>query len=186
MASVHTRHQLLTRLTITKPEEDRSLEAVTRVATVASSCVAVASLLEAAFYFLYNRTVRIYNFCFKLIRQNNDNLESTTLFTCSFIHGWKSFRKLSQMRKAVKVDMFLLLLRWVHETFYRGWFHTSKSLTNRGHWGWQNQSRKWWKGQLQWLNTNQMMATMTKMDNDELHNYIFLQLNIYDLCNIKC
>ena len=30
------------------------------------------------------------------------------------------------------------------------------------------------------------MATMTKMDNDELHNYIFLQLNIYDLCNIKC
>ena len=118
MASVHTRHQLLTRLTITKPEEDRSLEAVTRVATVASSCVAVASLLEAAFYFLYNRTVRIYNFCFKLIRQNNDNLESTTLFTCSFIHGWKSFRKLSQMRKAVKVDMFLLLLRWVHETFF--------------------------------------------------------------------
>ena len=64
VSSVHTRHQLLTRLTITKAEEDRSLEAVTRVATVASSCVAVVSLLEAAFYFLYNRTVRIYNFCF--------------------------------------------------------------------------------------------------------------------------
>ena len=64
VSRVHSRHHLLSRLTITKAEEDQSLEAVTRVATVATSCVAVVSLLEAAFYFLYNRTVRIYNFCF--------------------------------------------------------------------------------------------------------------------------
>ena len=74
VSRVHSRHQLLSRLTITKPEEDQSLEAVTRVATVSTSCVAVVSLLEAAFYFLYNRTVRIYLQILSRLDNNNLNI----------------------------------------------------------------------------------------------------------------
>ena len=115
VSRVHSRHQLLSRLTITKPEEDQSLEAVTRVATVSTSCVAVVSLLEAAFYFLYNRTVRIYLQILSRLDLDNNNFEylQTILFSFSFIHGLKSFRKLTQMRKHVTVSF---LFFFVHKS----------------------------------------------------------------------
>ena len=114
VSRVHSRHQLLSRLTITKPEEDQSLEAVTRVATVSTSCVAVVSLLEAAFYFLYNRTVRIYLQILSRLDNNNSEYLQTILFAFSFIHGLKSFRNLSQMRKHVTVSFLFFLFIGVH------------------------------------------------------------------------
>ena len=46
------RHKFLTRLIGTKPEEDKSLEAVTHLIIVVSSVTAAASILEVLFYFI--------------------------------------------------------------------------------------------------------------------------------------
>lgn len=53
------RHKFLTRLIGTKPEEDKSLEAVTHLIIVVSSVTAAASVLEVLFYFIWNRFVCI-------------------------------------------------------------------------------------------------------------------------------
>ena len=41
----------------TKPEEDRSFEAVNYLVTLATVSTSVALLLEVIFYFIYNRRV---------------------------------------------------------------------------------------------------------------------------------
>ena len=55
--NVNTRHQFLTKLIGTKPEEDRSVAAVNQLVTAVIVTTVAVSLLEAGFYFLYNRIV---------------------------------------------------------------------------------------------------------------------------------
>ena len=54
---INTRHQFLSRLIGTKPEEDLSLEAANHLATVVTLVTIAASMCEVAFFFLFNRIV---------------------------------------------------------------------------------------------------------------------------------
>ena len=56
-SNINRRHEFLTRLIGTKPEEDRSFEAVNYLVTLATVSTSVALLLEVIFYFIYNRRV---------------------------------------------------------------------------------------------------------------------------------
>ena len=56
-SNINRRHEFLTRLIGTKPEEDISFEAVNYLVTLATVSTSVAFLLEVLFYFIYNRRV---------------------------------------------------------------------------------------------------------------------------------
>ena len=60
---INSRHQFLSRLIGTKPEEDLSLEAANHLATVVTLVTITASMCEVAFFFFFNRivTFRILN-----------------------------------------------------------------------------------------------------------------------------
>ena len=55
-SNINRRHEFLTRLIGTKPE-DRSFEAVNYLVTISTVSTSVAFLLEVLFYFIYNRRV---------------------------------------------------------------------------------------------------------------------------------
>ena len=58
--NINKRHQFLTRLVGTKPEENKSLEAVNYLVSVVTATIGAASLLEVVFYFIYNRFVSVF------------------------------------------------------------------------------------------------------------------------------